>query len=142
MLINLSFTNADLGRLGDLVEPFAGPVDPRWTSRPLFVVGLSADPVRRYLHSFVKANQSASNGSGKNGRKARQCSRVAGVVGSISDDPYSVAHCVPDRPVPSIANHFAVNALVHSPFTSKEKTHADNCGFMPCGLACGLFPTL
>src|SRR5689334_5421924 len=32
--------------------------------------------------SFVKANQSASNRSGKNGREARQCSRAAGVVGS------------------------------------------------------------
>jgi hypothetical protein len=49
---------------------------------------------------------------GKNGRKARQCSRAAGVVGSIGDDPCSAARCVPARPVPSIATHFGLNAPV------------------------------
>ncbi len=70
--------------------------------RPLFVIGLCADPVRRFIQSFVKANQSTSNGSGKNERNARQCSRAASDVGSIGDDPYSAARCVPDCPMPSI----------------------------------------
>jgi len=50
------------------------------------------------------------NGSGKNERNARQCSRAASVVGSIGDDPYSAARCVPDCPMPSIACYFGVNA--------------------------------
>ena len=66
---------------------------------------------RRYLQSFVKANQSASNRSGKNERKARQCSRVTGVVGSIFVDPYSAARCLPAHPVPGTTS-FGVNALV------------------------------
>ena len=78
----------------------------------------------------------------KNGRKARQRSRAAGVVGSIGDDPYSAARCVTDRPVPSIANHFGVNASACSLFKSKEKAHVDNCGFMACSPTCGHFPTL
>ena len=70
---------------------------------------------------FVKANQSASNRSGKNGRKARQCSRVAGVVGSIVVDPYSAARCLPAYPVPGTTSYFGVNALVSPPFKSQEK---------------------
>src|SRR5437588_9150442 len=76
----------------------------------LFVISLSADPVLRFIQSFVKANQSTSNGSGKNERNARQCSRAASVVGSIGDDPYSATRCVPDCPMPSIACYFGVNA--------------------------------
>jgi hypothetical protein len=54
----------------------------------------------------------ASKHSGKNGRKVRQCSRAAGVVGSIGDDPCSAARSAPARPVPSIATHFDLNASV------------------------------
>ncbi len=32
--------------------------------------------------------------------------------------------------------------LMCSPLESKEKAHADNCGFMPCSPTCGHFPTL
>ena len=46
----------------------------------------------------------------KNGRKARQCSGAADVVGSIGDDPRSAARCVPARPVPGIVGHVGVNA--------------------------------
>jgi hypothetical protein len=130
------------GGLAILVELLAGTLHQEWTSRVPFRLALYADPVRRYLQSFVKASQSASNRSGKNGRKARQCSKAAGVVGSISDGPYSAARCVPARPVPSIASHFGVNARVCSPFKSEEKARADNCGFMACSPMCGLFPTL
>ena len=56
---------------------------------------------------------------------------------SIGDDPYSAARCVSARPVPSIASHFGVNAHVCPPFKSKEKAHADNCGFMACSPTCG-----
>src|SRR5207253_1789885 len=118
--------DADLGRLGDLVELLPGPVQREWTSRVLFRLSLYADPVRRYLQSFVKANQSASNRSGKNGRKARQCSRAAGVVGSIGDDPYSPARCVPAGPVRSTASHFGVNAPVMLTFQEQGEAHADN----------------
>jgi hypothetical protein len=52
-------------------------------------------------------------------------------VGSISDDPYSAARCVPDRPVPSIACRLGVNAPVCAPLKTKEKAHADNWSFRP-----------
>ena len=61
----------------------------------------AAGLIRRYIQSVVKADQSASNRSSKNGKKARQCSRAAGIMGSIGDDPCSAARCVPARPVPS-----------------------------------------
>src|SRR5258705_7875950 len=32
--------------------------------------------------------------------------------------------------------------LMCSPLESKEKAHADNCGFMACSPTCGHFPTL
>src|SRR3954466_14559890 len=47
---------AGLGHLGDFVELRACPVQREWTSRVLFLFSLYADPVRRYLQSFVKAN--------------------------------------------------------------------------------------
>ena len=84
---------------------------------------LYADPVRRYLQSFVKANQSASNRSGKNGRKARQCSRAAGVVGSIGNDPHSAAGCVAACPVPGIASHFGVNV---QPFYATKRVFCES----------------
>src|SRR4029077_12911693 len=73
--------DAGLGHLGGLVELPARPVQREWTSRILFRLSLDADPVRHYLQSFVKANQSVSTPKGKNRRKPQQWSRTTGVVG-------------------------------------------------------------
>ena len=46
--------DADLGRLGDLVQLLAGRVKQEWTALVLFRIALNADSVRRYLCSRVK----------------------------------------------------------------------------------------
>src|SRR5215467_9300828 len=46
--------DADLGRLGDLVQLLAGRVKQERTALALFRIALSADSVRRYLCSLVK----------------------------------------------------------------------------------------
>ena len=48
--------DADLGRLGDLVQLLAGRVKQEWTALVLFHIALNADSVRRYLCSLVKTN--------------------------------------------------------------------------------------
>jgi hypothetical protein len=48
--------DADLGRLGDLVQPFAGRVKQQWAALVLFRIALNADSVRHCLSSLVKAN--------------------------------------------------------------------------------------
>src|SRR5882724_9798220 len=78
----------------------------------------------------------------KTGGRLDNARRAAGVVGSIGDDPYSPARCVPARPVRSTASHFGVNAPVCSRFKSKERRTLTICGFMACRPTCGLFPTL
>src|SRR5262249_46874091 len=102
-------TDADLGRLGDLVQLLAGRVKQEWTAPVLFRIALNADSVRRYLRSLVKTYQSASNRSGKNRRKPQQWSRATGVVGQIGNDPGSAARCVPACPVPRVVSCLGVN---------------------------------
>src|ERR1700730_10621877 len=46
--------DADLGRLGDLVQLLAGRVKQEWTALVLFRIALNAGSVRRYLCSRVK----------------------------------------------------------------------------------------
>lgn len=46
--------DADLGRLGDLVQLLAGRVKQEWTALVLFRIALNADSVRRYLFSLIK----------------------------------------------------------------------------------------
>ena len=46
--------DADLGRLGDLVQLLAGRVKQEWTALVLFRIAFNADSVRRYLCSGVK----------------------------------------------------------------------------------------
>src|SRR5215472_3640289 len=48
--------DADLGRLGDLVQLLAGRVKQEWTALVLFRVTLNADSVRRYLQPLVKTD--------------------------------------------------------------------------------------
>ena len=50
------FADADLGRLGALVQPLAGRAKQEWTALVLFRIALNADYVRRYLCSLVKTN--------------------------------------------------------------------------------------
>ena len=49
-------TDADLGRLGDLVQLLAGRVKQEWEALVLFRIALNADYVRGYLCSLVKTN--------------------------------------------------------------------------------------
>ena len=46
--------DADLGRLGALVQLLAGRVKQEWTALVLFRIALNADSVRRYLFSLIK----------------------------------------------------------------------------------------
>ena len=48
--------DADLGRLGDLVQPFAGLVKQEWAALVLSRISPNADSVRHFLQSFVKTN--------------------------------------------------------------------------------------
>src|SRR5215472_14912858 len=64
--------DADLGRLGDLVQLLAGRVKQEWTALVLFRIALDANSVRRSLRSLVKTYYSASNRSRKNQRKSPQ----------------------------------------------------------------------
>ena len=48
--------DADLGRLGALVQLLTGRVKQEWTALVLFGIALNADSVRRYLCSLVKTN--------------------------------------------------------------------------------------
>ena len=73
--------DADLGRLGDLVQLLAGRIQQRWAALVLSRVASNAGSVRRSLQSLVKTNQSDSDRSGKNRRKTRQRSRPSSVVG-------------------------------------------------------------
>src|SRR5215472_10355122 len=48
--------DADLGCLGDLVQPLAGRIKQEWAALVLSRIAPNADSVRRYLCSLVKTN--------------------------------------------------------------------------------------
>jgi hypothetical protein len=48
--------DADLGRLGDLVQPLAGRIKQEWAALVLSRIAPNADSVRHSLQSLVKTN--------------------------------------------------------------------------------------
>jgi hypothetical protein len=48
--------DADLGRLGDLVQPLAGRIKQEWAALVLFRIAPNADSIRHSLQSLVKSN--------------------------------------------------------------------------------------
>ena len=48
--------DADLGRLGDLVQPLACRVEQEWAALVLYRIAVNADSVRYSLQSLVKTN--------------------------------------------------------------------------------------
>jgi len=48
--------DADLGRLGDLVQPLAGRIKQEWAALALSRIAPNADSVRHSLQSLVKTN--------------------------------------------------------------------------------------
>src|SRR5215467_4763511 len=48
--------HADLGRLGDLVQPLAGRIEQKWAALVLSRITPNADSVRHSLQSLVKTN--------------------------------------------------------------------------------------
>ncbi len=84
--------------LADSISPRSLQADPAWSLSTIFCQSQS-------IGFRPKRVQKREEGL-DNAREA------AGVVGSISDDPYSAAGCVPARPVPGIASRFGINAPV------------------------------